>query len=578
MNTSLRFGAKTHKIGTTTDEWYALKKASSSKVTKVENPEKPKRKRSKKTPQPEADEMHVDEGKEEKHDKPTRTWAKKNPPEVKPGLPSFFYEEGLRLLFKMCRESEAQELRTGREMKRISFLPEAEARMKYVQLTTQVLHWIYNYSRTENERAVKNNDHELVWNRFFRRSRIDRLKITKGKSDLYREFQMEPPVKFANTIFTDGVGVSVLFHVKKPVRAEPLERQSSDIKPPLTHLPPGLFMADDILKQYQGFDEKNIPFVSADPGIMTPVQWYDASNDSYSRALGHLEYHHHTNNAFTRDASHQLNDAMSKIKKDLDAAPYERSTFDDRFRQYLAVKAKHWKAIWFQHINPKYRYARFERYKRGQRFMDKWLQQTKTFAQGKIILFGNGAHKAGGFMSVRGGKAKGPVKRFRKLLAQRHPVISCCEFRSSKCCFHCGGILNHPKGRRLKKEYRPKSSFIFHPKSNKKKSSPASRLPRSNDHYESYRLNGISFCSEPDHPMFLSRDPDASRKIAYLFLYQLKYSQEPDLVSRLGVWSRQVKVSQLSAAKLRSKFLSQFYLSLHPARALQQRGGNELEL
>ncbi len=578
------------------DQWYKIKKESTKKITKLENPDKPKRKRQKKA---EVVSMDMDE---EKKEAPKRKKPKpkpKPPKEKKDDLPVFFYEEGLKLLFQMCRDSEIQELRTGRAMKRIAFLPEYDCRMSNIQLTSEVLHWLYN-ALHETEKT-KNNDHERIWSYFFRLGRVRRLKMSQTKLKQVRAHNAEPFSEFAYSMFTDGVSVSVMFHVKKPLRAyeieedveekedEAIEEQSfrsyeveadveekedeEDAKPELSYLPPGLYFAKDIFEKYQGFDLKTVPFVSADPGIITPVQWYDASTNQYPPSIGHLEYRHHTNNAFTRDAAEQLRDAMDRVRVNLIQYPFERSTMTDRYQQYLVVMAGHWQHIWFQQINPKYRYGKFERYKRGQRFMDKWLSATSKFATGKIILFGNGCHKKGGFMSSRGGKAKGPVKKFRKLLSRRHPVITCSEFRTSKCCFHCGGVLLHPKGMKRKRSgYCPP----FHPKASKHKQKQyqvPQELPE-----ESHKLNGISYCQDPGHPMFYSRDRDAARKICYLFLYRLYHGADVPL----GVWSHSVKVADMEGELANSKFLVEFYSTIqtiHSGLPLANNGlGNELEL
>lgn len=474
----------------------------------------------------------------------------------------------------MCQDSELQELRTGRKMKRIAFLPEADTRIVHVQLSSEILHWLYNYVH-DRGKSNATNDRERIWSYFFRLGRIRALKTSKAK---WKQGLPET-VSFAYNIFTDGVAASVHFDVNKPEHRRSTAHVSPDSKKPVLSadsLQPGLYFADDVLKQYEGFDVENMPFVSADPGVITPIQWYDATSDSFPRSIGNREYHHHVNNGFTRDAADQLRDAMGVVKVDMDLAPFKCSTLPDRYEQYVAAVAKHWNYLWFQAINTKYRYGKFERFKRGQRFMDKWLAAgSKLTEGGKIMLFGNGAHKKGGFMSSRGGKAKGPVKKFRKLMAKRCAIISCSEFRSSRCCFHCGRVLLHPKGRRIQREHRPKQQPHFHPKARKIKLEQKASLSqpmrsRPSTEMESYVLNGISYCQEPGHEMFVSRDRDAARKICFLFLYRLEHGAEVDL----GAWSRQVKDPETSNALSRSKFLSQFYFSCLTRRKQSQT--NEL--
>ena len=104
----------------------------------------------------------------------------------------------------------------------------------------------------------------------------------------------------------------------------------------------------------------------------------------------------------------------------------------------------------------------------------------------------------------------------KRLLSKHFPVITVSEFRTTKCCLHCGKVLYHPKSC---EKYIGRDGKV-HQKVN----------------------NSVSYCKETDHHWFVNRDDDAARKIGYLFLMRLSGLAGP----QLGAWSRSVKLKDLS--------------------------------
>ena len=120
---------------------------------------------------------------------------------------------------------------------------------------------------------------------------------------------------------------------------------------------------------------------------------------------------------------------------------------------------------------------------------------------------------------MKGGGVKGPVVKLRRLLSKRFPLIYVSEFRTSKCCFHCGKVLRHPNLRPPKKP--PEDEATTSEEAKEEAKGSKNRV-----------MHGVSYCTETDHHSMLNRDVDAARKIGYRFLCQLSGG-----VEKLGHWN-----------------------------------------
>ncbi len=445
-------------------------------------------------------------------------------------LPPFFFERGLKLMWEMRRDSELLEEKLPlRKFKSISLLPQYETKINYIQLDSKIMLCFYNI---ENDQKAAPWEHQRIWSEYFDMNKLSKLKkaaIEQGKA------------AFEYTISTDGIGASVLFAVLK----HRFPKRSTDIpaqKQALVRLHPGLYSEPWLLERYQGYDATKVGFMSGDPGVRNLVQWCKIQKESdaseFSHSMKQSEYRHHINNKFTRDTRENLRIRKIPLQQNVQATPFCRSSDSVKFMAYIKTLGQHWKETWNIAAEKKFRWGRFEAFKRSQRFMDRWVEASRQLAKGKIILMGNAANKSGGFGKVRGGGIKGPVKKFTKLLSRQTPVIIASEFRTSKCCFACARELLHPKG------------FI--------------RKSKSSELVES-KLNGISYCRETGHHMFLSRDKDAARKIGYRFLCRLVRGAGCDL----GTWSHSVKWEDAKPSSILSDFRHELFN--HPVINMKDR-------
>jgi hypothetical protein len=77
-------------------------------------------------------------------------------------------------------------------------------------------------------------------------------------------------------------------------------------------------------------------------------------------------------------------------------------------------------------------------------------QQQRPSKPSRVILFGDAGLRPGGFMASKGGRGiRGPVKEIAKELAKYAVVIGADEFRTSKCCHHCGSVLSQNTATRV---------------------------------------------------------------------------------------------------------------------------------
>jgi hypothetical protein len=423
-------------------------------------------------------------------------------------LPTLFFEQGLKLMWEMRRDTELLEVQAPqRPFKSISLFPEYDCKVNYVQLDTTILHWFYNMLHPFEKSEAW--EHEKVWSYFFSLDRIRKLKAAAIKHGR---------AAFEFTMMVDGIGASVIFTILKPSHNK-RSKQPPRRKRVLTSLRPGLYGENWVLERYQNFDESQVGFISADPGVVNMNQWCNLQSETdprpeFPKSFSQREYRHHTQNQFVRNTETSLRLIQAPLRDHLKATPFCRTAHPDKFLEYVRTVGLYWDHTWMYAADLKFRWARFERFKRSQRFMDRWLQDSEKIIGDRVVLMGNGACKKQGFGRVRGGGVKGPVKKFQLLLSRRHPVVMCSEFRTTKCCVTCGRELFHPKGVRLKRD---------------KKTGEMKRV--------SVQLSGVSYCRETDHHAFVSRDKDAARKIGLRFLCRLVRGADCDL----GVWSRQVK-------------------------------------
>jgi len=168
--------------------------------------------------------------------------------------------------------------------------------------------------------------------------------------------------------------------------------------------------------------------------------------------------------------------------------------FIDRMELYLGTLKKCWYVLWNHCKSRKLRKQKFRVWSKRQSTLDRFVNHPDLRGENDsrlILLFGNGGSN-GGFGKLCGGGFKGPVVRLHLLLSKRFPVIVVDEFRTSRLCFECGKVLQHPK---------------------------------------CGKVHSVSYCAETTHHRMLNRDMDASRKIGVRFLCQLTPSD-------LGPWCR----------------------------------------
>ena len=183
----------------------------------------------------------------------------------------------------------------------------------------------------------------------------------------------------------------------------------------------------------------------------------------------------------------------------LQAAPSPKRVELHKYEEYLRALASVWRDMWAYHGTIKRRKVKFFVYRRRESFMTRIVNSFEEhFGPNPVILFGNGADN-GLFGRLRGGGVKGPVKEFKRRLAERYCVIGCSEFRSSKLCVHCGRELH-------------------------------------------VHQHGVVYCSQQSHHAMLNRDITAAIKIAAIFL--AKKTSIP-----LGPWAFGSKIEKEGPSK-----------------------------
>lgn len=430
----------------------------------------------------------------------------------------FQYNQGLRLMWKMRKESEQLEMKTVRTLKAISVIPQNQMKCGSVRLDTTVMVQFYQLFHPVKEEKTKNKKELLlienqrrVWNEFFNMDKLEKIR---------------PHQAFNWSLSTDGISVNVLFAkrilksqssknqkkpktsaTKKPKKHNAEEKSEKEI---LTNLPIGNYSETYILNQYQNWSS-DIHWVSIDPGVRNLLATWSVENNTSPYNLGQSEYRQ--NSGLTRNCKWMKNQYqhMKDVKLSLTENAYRKSVIPERMDLYLDAINLNWSKIWQFQSHKKIRRMKFTQWIHQQKFQDKVLQKIKKSCQitGKqtILLFG----KAGssGFGKLKGGGVKGPVVRLRGLLGKRFPIIHADEFRTSKCCWECGKVLCHPNRG---------------------------------------KMHGVSYCNETDHHRMLNRDTDAARKIGYRFLQQLQGNRN------LGPWDRSFKEEDLNLCASRVFF------------------------
>lgn len=120
-------------------------------------------------------------------------------------------------------------------------------------------------------------------------------------------------------------------------------------------------------------------------------------------------------------------------------APSEVSVL--QYDEYVAGLAKVWTDWWKLKGRRYVRKVALRVHTKKRSTLDKYVNQIKALAKRAPVVWGNGG-KGGSFNRIKGCR-KGPMLEFKRMVENacvRHnqPFEEADEFRTSKCCLHCG--------------------------------------------------------------------------------------------------------------------------------------------
>lgn len=367
--------------------------------------------------------------------------------------------------------------------------------------TTIMCYCVKNVTKCEGAATKLGDDEEALWSKLFDLDKIRRLRNQ---------------LTFGFSIATDGVAAMVRFQ-------RPELKQSCR---------PALVGGE------RGYHEEkdNYPFnstanlVAIDPGIRAVVTAVSLSQpqlqplvmrQQYYKDASLLNYRQHfakygrtrrvklgkgtkrvknRTNVQTELSVHAQ--TLKTITTAMGIAPSAKSVLPQTYSAYVSALSTHWNAWWTCKARLKWRKVKFFAWRRREAFLEGFVGRfAKQFGPDPVVLFGNGSN-SGAWAKHRGCGVKGPVKELRMRLARKYTVVECSEYRTSKLCLECGGVV---------KTYQ----------------------------------HGVSYCPQQSHHRMLNRDVSAAFKIGALYLAQQQ--QRP-----LGPWERN---SVLHAEQLPSTVL-----------------------
>jgi hypothetical protein len=176
-----------------------------------------------------------------------------------------------------------------------------------------------------------------------------------------------------------------------------------------------------------------------DPGIKTIICSVDLQTNQV-KTVAQARYKHESwmneRKRLTDKYNHKHCAGMQTL---LQATPYRKSVMPQRLEAYMQTINVIWDWIWPYQSWRRWRQFKFVSWKKKQQFLDTTVNPFKDVedTRKQVLLFGNGGRK-GGFMKLKGGGFKGPVLQLKRLLAKKHVVICCSEYRTSKLCLECG--------------------------------------------------------------------------------------------------------------------------------------------
>jgi hypothetical protein len=408
--------------------------------------------------------------------------------------------------------------------------------VNYILLDQQVLeHWFCSTETSTLEEAKL--DPDKVWSRFF-------------KLDTIRSLRKRWTFNF--TISSDAVGVTLHFtrriSKQQPSDHEPV-RDMQVLEP--GDLQPGLYHEKHVLERFRGYSPE-FNFWAIDPGVRNVLS---AVNLTTGEALPvtQKEYVHEIQGKWPRltKLTRELQGQKRSWQQEMRIYPWKKTVLQAEFDTYLSLVSDHWKSNWQLAMRRRYRHSRFERNKHKQQFTDGTVKKFKAKAtENDILIFGAGGSGHGGFMSVRGGGPKGPVKHLKSALSKHFIVITASEFRTSRCCVTCGQPLQHPHcmkkhPRRTPRKRKPRLKRNALPELAESSVDAASptyqKVEQAQQDQQSRKNFAVSYCSATgcdSGGAFVDRDRDAARKIGLRFLAQL-------CEASLGAWSFSVKSDAL---------------------------------
>lgn len=373
----------------------------------------------------------------------------------------------LVFMWRLHKDIEELQLTTGRQMKHFSVIPEAKIRLTSLTLDQTVMSYmsadLFPDLRGQGAKLKKTKSEE-PWTRLFNMDAISKLRRNGWT--------------FAHYITTNGITAQILF--KKQIELTHCDDISKTKKAKTLHpLTPGLYI--------EGETENVLPshnIVAVDPGIRDIFSMVSISDPTIKPLqLSQGQYRCESGLNWRIDTyKSMLTPVLAEIHK---AMPAGKTVVPESIATYLSYLAQHWTTLWDFWRRRRIRRADFYVFKKRKSFMD-GLSNTvaKRFGANPIILWGEASSKKYGFGKVKGGGVKGPVKEICQRLAKRFAVIQVSEFRTSKCCIKCGGLMSHPQNKQTKQ-----------------------------------LIQGVSFCNNQFHDFHVvNRDTDAAYKIGARFL------------------------------------------------------------
>jgi hypothetical protein len=343
--------------------------------------------------------------------------------------PKMNHQAVLSWLFLLKKETEALSLPLD-QVKCISILPEKQICASYVTIDSVVL--ITLLKQTLNRKGSVTtlagpDTAPAFWWEAFHEKRVESLRAT---------------FKFNWHIVTDGVAASVAF-----LRYTPQASTYKHSKKLRDHFQVGSFYASQVsAKLSKGVND----LVAIDPGKCTLLACSNLGTDEVHR-VEQRRYQEESGMRWFQAYRRKLEAVGGgrQFMQALTALPGAKTSSSlSRWLLYLDCIQQHWSARWRLVLQRSFLKKRWKKEQQRQRFMDRVVDEvagtTETPMENRpILLFGRGG-EIGGFVKVRGGGVCGPVVELRKRLQRRTMVILCSEYRTSKCCLHCGGPMAHP--------------------------------------------------------------------------------------------------------------------------------------